>query len=96
MEFIWLLALLGFSHGKLTTKSLDDVIVYAEDLGEVRLYHQSWTLINVIDSDNLYNRLHQIHTALELVKEQCIVQSQSHVGLWSTKKKIDKRNRYPL
>ena len=71
MEFIWLLALLGFSHGKLTTKSLDDVIVYAEDLGEVRLYHQSGTLINVLDSDNLYNRLHQVHTALELVQEQC-------------------------
>ena len=71
MEILWVLTLLSLANGKLKIESLKDVTIYAEDLGEAQLYHQTWKLINAVESDNLYFRLHQVQIALEFTKDQC-------------------------
>ena len=59
------------STAKITKKPLQDVTVFAENLGETKLYHQTWKVIVVINSQNLYDRLHQVDTALEYAQDQC-------------------------
>ena len=71
MKTFLMMFLAATSTAKITTKPLQDVTVFAENLGETKLYHQIWKVIVVIDNPNLYDRLHQVDTALEYAQDQC-------------------------
>ena len=65
METFLVMFLTATFRAKITTKHIQDVTVFAKNLEEAKLYHQTWKVIIVIDSQNLYDRLHQVDTTLE-------------------------------
>ena len=69
--FFLMMFLAATSTVKITKKPLQDVTVFVENLEKTKPYHRALKVIIVIDSQNLYDRLHQVDRALEYAQDQC-------------------------
>ena len=71
MRIIWvILSFISFIFS-LKVIPLHNVTIFAEDLGDARLYHETWHSYVSIDVDNIHTRFNNIMELYEVTSEMC-------------------------